>query len=239
MRATWVIWVRSLFLPQPSGLDWAEKGIAEHMTANPSHPMRMVLTGLIMLAACLSVAPTQAADPRATAARIAAALDTTTWIRDGSGDRIVYFFFDPNCPHCNTAYRNIAPIKQAEQDLQIRYVPMGVLLPSSAGKAAAIIQAADPLKAYHQMEEGYGFSTEGDGGAIAPAKTILPATREALDANYAIFKDNNIPGMPLIVFMGDDGRPFMMFGARSTDLYRKLFAHIAPGPFGEGKCLNP
>jgi len=197
------------------------------------------LTGVILLTACLSIAQAQAANSRATAARIAAALDTTTWIRDGQGDRIIYFFFDPNCPHCNTAYRNMAPLLKTEPNLQLRYVPMGVLLPSSAGKAAAIMQAADPLKAYHQMEEGYGFSTQGDGGAIAPAKTIVAATRKALDANYAIFQENQIPGMPLIVFMGDDGKPFMLFGARSTDFYRKLFAHIDPGPFGGGRCLNP
>jgi len=203
-------------------------------------PLRhLALTCLILLVTQLALAPVQAADPRATAARIAAALDTTTWIQDGQGNRIIYFFFDPNCPHCNEAFRRIAPILQAEPDLQLRYVPMGVLLPSSAGKAAAIMQSQDPLKAYHQMEEGYGFSTEGDGGAIAPAKKIESSTQQALDANYAIFSDNHIPGMPLIVFMGDDGKPFMLFGARKTSLYRKLFAHIAPGPFGGGKCLNP
>ena len=197
------------------------------------------LTALILLANPLAFTSAHAADSRAIAGRIAAALDTTTWIRDGAGDRIVYFFFDPNCPHCNQAYRRMVPVLQSHPDIQLRYVPMGVLLPSSAGKAAAIMQASDPLKAYHQMEEGYGFSTHGDGGAITPAKTILPATQQALDANYAIFKKNDIPGMPLLVFMGDDGKPFMLFGARKTAFYRKLLAHVATGPFGGGRCLNP
>lgn len=180
------------------------------------------------------VLSTQAADSRATAVAIASELTTTTWIGQGDGQKIVYFFFDPNCPHCNEAYERIKPILATDKDIQMRYVPMGVLLPSSAGKAAAIMQYADPLAAYHRMEEGYGFSSQGDGGAIEPIKDILPATQKALDANYAILKNNHIPGMPLIVFQGDDGKPFMLFGTRSTEFYRKLLAHVAPGPFGGG-----
>jgi thiol:disulfide interchange protein DsbG len=176
----------------------------------------------------------QAADSRAVAMTIASQLPTTTWIGEGDGQKIVYFFFDPNCPHCNEAYERMKPILAADRDFQMRYVPMGVLLPSSAGKAAAIMQSADPLGAYHRMEEGYGFSAHGDGGAIDPIKDISPATQKALDANYAILKSNHIPGMPLIVFQGDDGKPFMMFGSKSTEFYRKLLAHVAPGPFGGG-----
>jgi len=176
----------------------------------------------------------QAANSRTVAMTIASQLHTTTWIADGDGMKIVYFFFDPNCPHCNEAYEQMKPVLAADGGFQMRYVPMGVLLPSSAGKAAAIMQSANPLAAYHHMEEGYGFSSHGDGGAIDPIKDISPATQKALDANYAILKNNHIPGMPLIVFQGDDGKPFMLFGAKSTAFYRQLLAHVAPGPFGGG-----
>lgn len=195
-------------------------------------PLRHLV--FLLLLAMMLVPSTQAADSRATAVAIASELTTTTWIGQGDGQKIVYFFFDPNCPHCNEAYERIKPILAADKDIQMRYVPMGVLLPSSAGKAAAIMQSADPLAAYHRMEEGYGFSSQGDGGAIEPIKDISPATQKALVANYAILKNNHIPGMPLIVFQGDDGKPFMLFGTRSSEFYRKLVAHVAPGPFGGG-----
>lgn len=195
-------------------------------------PMLRWASLLFLSLICLPMA--QAQDSRAVATAIANQLSTTTWIRQGDGSKIVYFFFDPNCPHCNEAYEHIKPILADDRDIQMRYVPMGVLLPSSAGKAAAIMQSPDPLAAYQRMEEGYGFSSHGDGGAIDPIKDISPATQKALDANYAILKNNHIPGMPLIVFQGDDGKPFMLFGDRSTEMYRKLFAHIAPGPFGGG-----
>lgn len=202
----------------------------------PSRVLRYV--SYLLFFSFMLVSNAQATDTRAVAAAIASLLPATTWIAEGDGDKIVYFFFDPNCPHCNEAFERIKPILAADRAIQMRYVPMGVLLPSSAGKAAAIMQSADPLAAYLSMEDGYGFSSQGDGGAIKPAKQILPATQKALDANYAILKKNNIPGMPLIVFQGDDGKPFMLFGARSADLYRKLFAHIAPGPFGGGHALT-
>jgi thiol:disulfide interchange protein DsbG len=197
-----------------------------------SHPARRL--AWLMFFSLMFMPIAQAADSRATAVTIAGQLSTTTWIADGDGQKIVYFFFDPNCPHCNEAYEQMKPILAADRDIQMRYVPMGVLLPSSAGKAAAIMQSADPLAAYHRMEEGYGFSAHGDGGAIDPAKVIAPATQKALDANYAILKNNHIPGMPLIVFQGDDGKPFMLFGTRSTEFYGKLLSHVAPGPFGGG-----
>lgn len=195
-------------------------------------PLRHVV--ILLLLSLVLIPSTQAADSRATAVAIASQLPTTTWIGEGDGQKIVYFFFDPNCPHCNEAYAHLKPILAVDRDIQMRYVPMGVLLPSSAGKAAAIMQSADPLAAYHGMEEGYGFSSHGDGGAIEPIKDITPATQKALDANYAILKNNHIPGMPLIVFKGDDGKPFMLFGTRSTEFYRKLLAHVAPGEFGGG-----
>lgn len=188
----------------------------------------------LLLFSLLFAPVTQAADSRAVAQAIANELPSTTWIGEGDGQKIVYFFFDPNCPHCHEAYESMKPVLAADRDVQMRYVPMGVLLPSSAGKAAAIMQSADPLAAYHRMEEGYGFSAQGDGGAIEPVKDITPATQKALDANYAILKKNHIPGMPLIVFQGDDGKPFMMFGSKSTAFYRQLLAHVAPGPFGGG-----
>ncbi len=204
---------------------------------NRAHFLPFYHLAWLLLCALMLMPDARAADSRALAATIASQLSATTWFKEGDGQKIVYFFFDPNCPHCNEAYERIKPILAADRDIQMRYVPMGVLLPSSAGKAAAIMQSADPLAAYHRMEDGYGFSSQGDGGTIEPIKDISPATQKALDANYAILKNNHIPGMPLIVFQGDDGKPFMMFGAKSAEFYRQLFAHIAPGPFGGGHSI--
>jgi len=187
---------------------------------------------------CLNALPAHAADPRAVAARMMADLGDTTWIRQGNGDRIVYMFFDPNCPYCHTVYDNLKPIIAKRHDLQFRLVPLGMLTNSSEGKAAAIIQAKDPLKAFHKSENNYGFLNSDSGGGIKPADHIEEQTKSDLMANYSVLEDGNVYGIPVIIFQGDDGKPFYVSGTHSTQQLKAILSHVAKGEYGGGKALN-
>lgn len=165
-------------------------------------------------------------------------LSDSTWIRQGNGDHIVYMFFDPNCPYCHGVYDNLQPIIAKRPDLQFRWVPLGMLTSSSEGKAAAIIQAKDPLKAFHESENNYGFLNSDNGGGIKPADHVLPKTKSDLIANYSVLEDGNVYGIPVIIFQGDDGKPFYISGEHSTKQLAAILAHVAKGEYGGGTPLN-
>ena len=178
-----------------------------------------------------------ATDDRAVAAGLMKAMSDASYIPDGSGDRIVYFFFDPNCPYCHRVYDRIKKIRPDFPDVQIRWVPLGMLGGNSKTKAAAIIQASDPLAAFHQSESNYGFMDNDTGGGIAPAKTVLPATQTILDENLSILQGANLYGIPVVVFQADDGKPFYFSGERNEQQLREILAHVAQGSFAGGTAI--
>lgn len=162
----------------------------------------------------------------------------SSWIKDGTGDHIVYMFFDPNCPYCHRVYDSFQKIRKDMPDLQFRWVPVGMLTASSEGKAAAIIQAKDPLKAFHESESNYGFLDSGNGGGIAPAKHITDHSKSLLIENLSILQGDNQAGIPIILFQADDGLPFFFSGARPEAQLRAILGHVAKGNFGGGTPIK-
>lgn len=90
--------------------------------------------------------------PRSSSDTVLAALPDATWIAEGQGRRVVYVFFDPNCPSCQLLYKNLRTFI-ASHDLQLRWVPVAIVNTTSLGKAAAILQALDPRAALRRNEE--------------------------------------------------------------------------------------
>ncbi|WP_407276682.1 thioredoxin fold domain-containing protein [Halothiobacillus sp. DCM-1] len=206
-------------------------------------PRRRVLT--VLLAALLSLpgwlAPSFAQanpDDRAVAAQLLKAMSDASFIPDGTGDQIVYFFFDPNCPYCHRVYDRIQKIRADFPGLQFRWVPLGMLSGTSKTKAAAIIQAPDPLAAFHQSESNFGFLDSDTGGGIAPAHVVEPATQTILDENLSILQGANLYGIPVVVFQADDGKAFYFSGERTEAQLREIFAHVAKGSFAGGTAIT-
>jgi thiol:disulfide interchange protein DsbG len=54
----------------------------------------------------------------------------------------MYIIFDPNCSICHMVFNLVQPMIDAG-DLQVRWVPVGIMQASSVGKAAAIMIGAD------------------------------------------------------------------------------------------------
>ena len=196
----------------------------------------MLFAAMILLLAASASA--RAADQRVVAEHLMKDMADSSWIRQGSGKRIVYMFFDPNCPYCHNVYDNLQPIINDRPDLQFRWVPLGMLTDSSKGKAAAIIQAKDPLKAFHHSENNYGLLNIDNGGGIMPAKHVTQKTETILLQNLSILQGNNLYGIPIVVFQADDGKPFYFSGGHSTKQLRAILAHVAKGEYGGGAALN-
>jgi len=186
-------------------------------------PLALAALALILL---ISSAAGVAADARraatAPADAVLADLPKATWIAEGKGQRIVYIFIDPNCPSCALLYRNLRTLIEP-QDLQIRWVLVAVVGPTSLGKAGAILQAKDPLAALRINEEQY----RGDaysGGIEEDFPTT--ETEQKIRANERLLTRLDIPVVPTMLFEDRNWRTVIIQGALSPLALRKVFAHL-------------
>lgn len=127
-------------------------------------------------------------------------LEDATWIADGpdSAPRTIYVFTDPNCPYCHRFYEAARPWVKAGK-VQLRTILVGILKPSSPGKAAAILASGDPVAAYRQHEAHYRT------GGIKPLGDIPSKLSDELTANNALMTGLGIRGTPGIVTRDADG----------------------------------
>jgi len=183
----------------------------------------LACTLVIAFAILLSTASAAgAAQPSSRADTVLADAPKATWIADGDGGRVVYVFFDPNCPSCALLYRNLRTLIEP-QDLQVRWIPVAVVNATSLGKAAAMLQAKDPLAALRLNEERYhGESYSGGMEEDFPTAD----TEQKLRANERLLNTLDIPVVPSMLFAGKDGRAVLIQGALSPLALRKVFVHL-------------
>lgn len=153
---------------------------------------------------------------------VLAATPKAAWIAEGQGRRIVYVFFDPNCPSCALLHQNLQTLIKSH-DLQVRWIPVAVVNATSPGKAAAILQAPDPLAALRQNEEHY--HGESYSGGIAEDIPTIESERK-LRASEQLLNRLDIPVVPSMLFTGKDGHAVLIQGALSPFALRKVFARL-------------
>lgn len=135
-------------------------------------------------------------------------LSRSTWVAVGNvhPKRIVYVFTDPNCPYCHLFWLATQPY--LAQGLQVRHILVGVVAPSSAAKAAAILEADDPPKALARNERDYDAARPGGenaAGGIAPDTSPQPTTRARLAANRRLMETLGFRGTPSIIYRDAQG----------------------------------
>ncbi|MBI3561212.1 MAG: thiol:disulfide interchange protein DsbG [Gammaproteobacteria bacterium] len=132
-------------------------------------------------------------------------IDQATWITEGKSPHIIYIFFDPNCPFCHKLYESTrAWVKQGKA--QLRWIPVGMLTPTSHGKAAAMLVAKDPLKAFYQNEESYR-----QGGGI-DEDFATPVVEKQLKANEALLARTGTGAVPTLLLRTHKGAPLLVQG---------------------------
>ena len=145
-----------------------------------------------------------------------------TWIAEGNGARLVYIFFDPECPYCHKVYQTTRPWI-GKDGLQFRWIPVGILMPSSAGKAAAILEAKNPLAAFHKNEDEFGPAPK-FGGIVETIPSAQSTKR--LQQNAELFKQTRMPGVPVIMFREASGKVRMVDGAPSPRLLNEMLRSV-------------
>lgn len=160
---------------------------------------------LISLTALMTVLASTAALPAITVTpALFADIEKAAHFTEGAAKpkTTLYVFIDPNCLYCHLAWKALQPYEKA--GLQVKWIPVAFQKPSSAGRAAAIMQARDPAAALRENEIKYRHKTY-DGG-IKPLAKIRPDIDKALDANLALMEKTGAPGTPLLVWKDAGGK---------------------------------
>ncbi len=132
----------------------------------------------------------------------------TTWFVDGkdSAPHKAYILLDPNCIYCHKIYQEVFPMIDSGA-LQVRWVPVGFLKETSAGKSAALIQAAqtkgalaaDQLLRTDELE----FDTQHEEGGIPVLNNNDKDAKQAfaaVTANTQFFSKYGFQGTPTLIY---------------------------------------
>jgi len=146
-------------------------------------------------------------------------INQATWIAEGKSTRVVYVFFDPNCPYCRKLFIHTRPWVKANK-LQLRWVPVGILTTTSPGKAAAMLQAKNPLQALHRNENNFKH-----GGGL---DEDLPSDEVAqkLKANADLLGRTPSGVVPLMLFRTREGSAVMVVGSPPKDKLTSIFKQV-------------
>ncbi|MEJ2480232.1 MAG: thioredoxin fold domain-containing protein [Acidihalobacter sp.] len=195
-------------------------------TSSPERrPLRAAGHGLLALALLLGLtlslswAPARAGATHELLQRAAAA----HWIAQGRGERVVYVIFDPNCPYCHVVYTE----SQAHlKDFQFRWIPVGVLTPSSPGKAAALLAAKDPVAALRRNEDNF-VKARGKLGGIAPLHTVPAAVAGELQDNLSLLESTGMRVVPKLLFLRRNGKVRLIEGALGNADFSAMLKDVA------------
>ena len=156
-------------------------------------------------------------------------LRQTHWIADGRDDapRKVYVFLDANCVYCAKFWADARPWVDSGK-VQLRYVMVAVIAPTSAGKAATLLADPDPARRLAAFERSHAFGVARmmQGGphhsmedaSLPPTVPIPEAVARGLQASEGLMNALNLRGTPGIVFQRPDGQLVALGGMPANGL---------------------
>ena len=157
------------------------------------------------------------------AATILSDIGQATWIAEGKGPHVVYIFFDPNCPACNQLYHSLRPWVE-RGDVELRWIPVGILMLTSHGKAAALLEAKDRRAALQENEAKFNSAT-GFGG-ISEEPLPADATVKQLDANAKLLKHTANMAVPTLVFRDKNNNATVIQGVPPAVYLEKMIKEL-------------
>lgn len=125
----------------------------------------------------------------------------------------IYVFADPNCYFCHKLWE-LTRDWVAQGKVRLRWVMVGFLKRSSAGRAAAIMAAADGQQAL--AEDQNHFDVKHEEGGIRPLSSIPKKWQRVLQKHTDLMRSAGFEGTPGLIFkdarghwQGLDGVPPM------------------------------
>ena len=105
--------------------------------------------------------------------------------------RVVYVFFDPQCPHCAALWDASRPLKSQARFV---WIPVGLMGEKSFSQGGAILHASDPVAAMDQHEASMRNQQGGIGGM-----GVTDEQKAAVRSNTELFTRFGFGGVPVVV----------------------------------------
>jgi thiol:disulfide interchange protein DsbG len=114
---------------------------------------------------------------------------------------VLYVFVDPNCPFCHFTWMALQAYEKA--GLQVRWIPVATLGPTSMPKAIEVMAAADRTAAFRKMEENHGKPWSESAASSAAAHQDIAAK---IRANNELMESFGIAGTPGVIWKDRQGK---------------------------------
>lgn len=114
---------------------------------------------------------------------------------------VIYIFVDANCPFCHLAWKALQPYEKA--GLQVRWIPVATLTPTSMPKAIEVMTASDKTAAFRKMEENHGKNSAPSPKA---AESANPAVAASIRKNGELMEKFGISGTPGLIWKDKQGK---------------------------------
>lgn len=142
--------------------------------------------------------------PKPDLTRLFQRLEKATYVTEGTSHApkgVVYVFVDPNCPYCHFTWRALQPYEAA--GLQVRWIPVATLGPTSLPKAVEVLAAGDKTAAFKIMEANHGKPWT---PSAQSAEASHPALVAALRQNGELMDAFGISGTPGVIWRDRQGK---------------------------------
>jgi thiol:disulfide interchange protein DsbG len=164
-----------------------------------------------------------------------AEVSSLSWFAEGSNkaSHKVYIVIDPNCIFCHEEYDLVQPLIKAGK-LQVRWVPVGFLKPTSKGKAAAILAASTNKKRVAMlMKDETSFNVQEEEGALTPLANnnsmVNAAAFSKVEKNTSFFNKyvSTFIGTPVILYKNKEGSPELFLGLAREDQLNEIVKNMS------------
>lgn len=114
---------------------------------------------------------------------------------------VMYVFVDANCPYCHFTWMALQPYEKV--GLQVRWILVDTLGPTSLPKALEVMSASDKGAAFKKMELNHGKPWTAPAQATAAAQ---PAAAAGIKNNNALMGQFGIGGTPGVIWKDKHGK---------------------------------
>lgn len=121
--------------------------------------------------------------------------------------RVLYIFTDPECPYCHLAWKALQPYEAA--GLQVRWVMVAVIKPSSLPKAVEILGSADKTATFRSMESNHGKPWT---AALKMEPGKAASIQKGLESNAILMERFKFGGTPGFVWKDEKGEVHLQAG---------------------------
>jgi len=131
-------------------------------------------------------------------------LENSAYLVEGakSPKTIVYAFMDPNCIFCHLEWKALQAYEKV--GLQVRWIPVAFLKPTSQGMAAALLESKQPAELLTVLQTK--FDVKNEAGGIEPLAVVSAGSKAKIAANSELMHAFGFNGTPGMIYKDSTGK---------------------------------